>query len=166
MAKPLINQVAPGLFVGNLAAAVSPGLLRDNAVDAAINLCGPIRLVDSHLFGEGNPSGTTDPPEHIDTYNYTLPVQELLDDEIDKTIERLKVIAGEIGNLLSSSKIVLVYCEDGQRKSLLTAGFYLINSGKKHESVVQHLNSIYPDNRGFTNTSHRRLLRKYGEMKK
>jgi hypothetical protein len=62
----------------------------------------------------------------IPCIDYVLSSQELLPSEVPKIVNKLKNIAAEINTLYTSNHTILIYCDTGQNKCMLVAGFFLV----------------------------------------
>lgn len=125
---PLLARVAPGVYIGNVTAAMNSKLTTDMKITATIDLTGRQKYAVS--------AGAT--------REFVLPSQELLRDEYQKMINKLKEIATCIKDFRAKNHNVLIYCIDGRNKSPLVAGYYMITYlGSKPTDVVTTLSTIY-----------------------
>jgi len=117
-----------GIYVGNYSSSRDLSFLANADISAMINLSGkPAELI-----------------EDVDTFDFLLPNQELLNAEIDKTVAKLQTISQVLYDLLANRRSVLIYCADGINKSLLAAGFYLITrQNKPYATIIEQLEMLY-----------------------
>lgn len=77
-------------------------------------------------------------------FNFVLPNQELMPNEIPKTLAKLETIAKLIKELRDNNLDVLIICANGRNKCVLVAGYYLISrGGMKPDNVINFLETIY-----------------------
>lgn len=125
--KPLYTKIAEGIFVGNKYSSKDVDFLSKNNITAIINV-----------------SGKSKKSSDIDYFNYVLPGQELMESEIPKTINKLKIIVQDIVDLKLANQNILIYCLRGQNKCMLVAGYYLINRcDRPPENVIEQLEQTY-----------------------
>lgn len=118
----------PIITVGDYTVAESREITTNLNISAVIN-----------LHGE-------DIKTQIETHDFMLPSQELLDSEKQKIMTKLNAIADNIHNLRNAGKNVLVVCEDGKNKCMLAVGYYLImKCGAKYIDVIYQLETLYFD---------------------
>ncbi len=156
MSQPLIYEVSPGLYIGNRAAASCAQLLAARTISVLVDLCE--KTQDAN---EINHAG-------VELFTYSVSSHELLDHEFQRTKDRLLIIHEDLKEYRANDCNVLVFCEDGCKKAPLVIGYHMISSGKNYASVINHIEQIYPleSVRGFTNISHKKLLRLHGGAKK
>lgn len=120
------KNVSDGVYVGNETSMYEHLFMVAADIGAVINLTGkPIINHDT------------------DFYEFSLPSQELMNTEVNKTVSKLESICQTITNLRSANKKVLICCTDGKNKCMLAAGFYMISIGQKCENVIESLEVAY-----------------------
>lgn len=83
-------------------------------------------------------------PVEVESIEFALPQQELMDVEIPRTIKKLEIIADEIKLARNDGCNVLVMCKDGKNVAPLVAAHYLISQmGVKPEAAIKKLETIY-----------------------
>jgi hypothetical protein len=146
--QSLHSKVSIGIFVGNIYSATDLTFLAEADVSAIINI-----------------SGKSSPIiEDVDTFDFLLPSQELMDTEFPKTYMKLEAISQTIHNLRQSDRNILVCCNDGINKSILAIGHYLITyGGMEYGDIIEYLESIYFAQKNtikcLTMVSFRKILR-------
>lgn len=129
MSKTLYANVKDGLWIGDKNAAADYDFLQTHNITAVISLSGTPKMFDD-----------------IDYFDYTITSQELLSNEVSKTISKLDTIFKDIKTLRDNNRIVLINCIDSKNKSPLVAGYYLMKTKKDDESsgsIIWRLESIY-----------------------
>jgi hypothetical protein len=125
---PLVVKITEGIYVANALVSL-PIVLKMYNISAIIQL-------------EANDVLT--PTTIVDTYDYALSGQELLDYEVQPMTRKLDTICDDIRDLRESQQNILLQCVDGRNKSLLVVGYYLVKRLKQDpQTVVTTLTQIY-----------------------
>lgn len=78
----------------------------------------------------------------VDVFDFMLPDQELLDEELPPIIKKLNTIATTIKTLRDNGRNILISCPDGRNKSMLAVGYYLLTIKNAPESTIDMLDTI------------------------
>jgi hypothetical protein len=80
----------------------------------------------------------------VEILEYALPIDEMMDSEIPKTLSKLGEICEEIKELRDGGVNVLVACNDGRNRSMLVVGYYMIKYGRMNpRDVVRMLEQFH-----------------------
>ena len=122
-----VNEVVPGLWLGNLKAVSSEGLLKMHNIKTVFS------VMDKHYLV----------PKYNGINYYVLPIDDnetcgrKIDDVIDACVTN-------IHRLLKNTN-VLVHCKNGHHRSAVIIGCYLMKYWKMdYETVVKYINMVRP----------------------
>lgn len=124
---PVYYAVADGIFVGNLWSADSVPTLDHLDIMKVINLT----------------NFDIEPVDGVEYVEFGLPDTEMLDAEIPRMEGKLDHMVKVINQTLAAGQRVLICCEDGRNKSMMTAAYYLCNHGSPLVSTIKRLETAY-----------------------
>lgn len=122
-----VNEIVPGLWLGNLKAASSEELLKMHNIKTVFS------VMDKHYLV----------PKYHSVNYYVLPIddRETCRKNIDNMVD---VCVTNIHKLLKSTNI-LVHCKNGHHRSAVIVGCYLMKYwDMDYETVVKFINMVRP----------------------
>jgi hypothetical protein len=126
--QAFIAEAAPGVFFGNITAALNESNIITHNISTVINVSGDKLEALSNI---------------VNTFSYALTSNELTEAELPRIREKLNTISATIADLVKNCHRVLVVCDNGKNRSALVVAYYLAKNGKRYDEIIRHIQYIY-----------------------